>query len=74
MAVMHYIDAIRLAMEEEMARDEDVFMLGEDVGYKGGVFTTTKGLLEKFGPERVLDTPLSESASPARRSAPRCTA
>jgi len=61
MTVMHYIDAIRLAMEEEMARDEDVFILGEDVGYKGGVFTTTKGLLEKFGPERVLDTPLSES-------------
>lgn len=62
MAVMDYIDAIRLAMKEEMARDEDVFVLGEDVGYKGGVFTTTKGLLEQFGEARVLDTPLSESA------------
>jgi len=59
---MEYIDAIRLAMKEELARDERVFVLGEDVGYKGGVFTTTKGLLEQFGEARVLDTPLSESA------------
>ena len=44
MAVMEYIDAIRLAMKEEMERDENVFILGEDVGLKGGVFTTTKGL------------------------------
>ena len=43
MAVMEYIDAIRLAMKEEMERDENVFILGEDVGLKGGVFTTTKG-------------------------------
>ena len=62
MAVMEYIDAIRLAMKEEMERDEDVFVLGEDVGVKGGVFTTTKGLYEQFGEERVLDTPLAESA------------
>ncbi|QHT60463.1 alpha-ketoacid dehydrogenase subunit beta [Paenibacillus lycopersici] len=62
MPKMDYIDAIRLAMKEEMERDEDVFVLGEDVGYKGGVFTTTKGLLERFGEARVLDTPLSESA------------
>src|SRR6476620_6038779 len=62
MAVMEYIDAIRLAMKEEMERDEDVFVLGEDVGLKGGVFTTTKGLQEQFGEMRVMDTPLAESA------------
>ncbi|MEK5060100.1 alpha-ketoacid dehydrogenase subunit beta [Paenibacillus sp. FSL H7-0326] len=62
MAVMEYIDAIRLAMKEEMERDEFVFVLGEDVGVKGGVFTTTKGLQDQFGEMRVMDTPLSESA------------
>ncbi|MFC4777482.1 alpha-ketoacid dehydrogenase subunit beta [Paenibacillus sp. GCM10023252] len=62
MPVMEYIDAIRLAMKEEMQRDEDVFVLGEDVGVKGGVFTTTKGLLEQFGEMRAMDTPLAESA------------
>ncbi|ANF97512.1 alpha-ketoacid dehydrogenase subunit beta [Paenibacillus bovis] len=62
MAMMEYIDAIRLAMKEEMALDENVFVLGEDVGVKGGVFTTTKGLQEVYGEERVMDTPLSESA------------
>ena len=62
MAMMEYIDAIRLAMKEEMALDENVFVLGEDVGVKGGVFTTTKGLQEVYGEDRVIDTPLSESA------------
>ncbi|QHW30259.1 alpha-ketoacid dehydrogenase subunit beta [Paenibacillus rhizovicinus] len=62
MPKMDYIDAIRLAMKEEMERDEDVFVLGEDVGFKGGVFTTTKGLLDQFGEARVMDTPLAESA------------
>lgn len=62
MPVMEYIDAIRLAMKEEMLLDENVFVLGEDVGVKGGVFTTTKGLQEQFGELRVMDTPLSESA------------
>ena len=62
MAEMEYIDAIRLAMKEEMERDETVFVLGEDVGVKGGVFTTTKGLMDQFGEMRVMDTPLSESA------------
>lgn len=62
MAVMDYISAIRLAMKEEMEQDDDVFVLGEDVGRKGGVFTTTKGLIEQFGGQRVLDTPLAESA------------
>lgn len=62
MPVMEYIDAIRLAMKEEMERDENVFVMGEDVGVKGGVFTTTKGLMEQFGEMRVMDTPLAESA------------
>lgn len=62
MPVMEYIDAIRLAMKEEMELDENVFVLGEDVGLKGGVFTTTKGLQEQFGEDRVMDTPLAESA------------
>ncbi|OMF35306.1 alpha-ketoacid dehydrogenase subunit beta [Paenibacillus sp. FSL H8-0548] len=62
MAVIEYIDAIRQAMKEELERDADVFVLGEDVGLKGGVFTTTKGLQEQFGEARVLDTPLAESA------------
>ncbi|MFL1672231.1 alpha-ketoacid dehydrogenase subunit beta [Paenibacillus dendritiformis] len=62
MAVIDYIDAIRTAMKEEMERDASVFVLGEDVGVKGGVFTTTKGLYEQFGEARSLDTPLAESA------------
>jgi len=59
---MTYLEAIRSAMEEEMERDEEVFVLGEDVGVKGGVFGATKGLHEKFGELRALDTPLAESA------------
>ncbi|MFE6167392.1 alpha-ketoacid dehydrogenase subunit beta [Viridibacillus arvi] len=62
MAVLSYIDAITLAMKEEMERDERVFILGEDVGRKGGVFKATQGLYDQFGEERVLDTPLAESA------------
>jgi 2-oxoisovalerate dehydrogenase E1 component beta subunit len=62
MAVMNYIDAITLAMKEEMERDENVFVLGEDVGKKGGVFKATQGLYDQFGEDRVLDTPLAESA------------
>lgn len=57
-----YLEAIRQALWEEMDRDERVFMLGEDIGVYGGAFKVTKGFLEKFGPERVIDTPLSESA------------
>ena len=62
MAIMSYIDAITLAMKEEMERDENVFVLGEDVGKKGGVFKATQGLYDQFGEDRVLDTPLAESA------------
>ncbi|MFS0635739.1 alpha-ketoacid dehydrogenase subunit beta [Mesobacillus foraminis] len=62
MAVISYIDAVTMAIEEEMSRDSKVFVLGEDVGKKGGVFKATQGLYEKFGEERVIDTPLAESA------------
>ena len=62
MAIMSYIEAINLAMKEEMERDGNVFVLGEDVGQKGGVFKATAGLYEQFGEYRSLDTPLSESA------------
>lgn len=61
MAVITYLEAIRSAMQEEMQRDENVFVLGEDVG-KGGVLNATKGLRDQFGEARVLDTPLAESA------------
>lgn len=54
------VQAINLALSEEMAKDKDVIVLGEDVGRDGGVFRVTEGLLERFGPERVMDTPLSE--------------
>jgi 2-oxoisovalerate dehydrogenase E1 component beta subunit len=57
-----YLEAIRQALWEEMDRDGRVFMLGEDIGVYGGAFKITKGFLDKFGPERVIDTPLSESA------------
>lgn len=56
-----YIRAIRDALYEEMKRDENVFILGEDVGLLGGAFKATEGLQEEFGPERVIDTPISES-------------
>jgi acetoin:2,6-dichlorophenolindophenol oxidoreductase subunit beta len=57
-----YIRAITEALNEEMARDEDVFIIGEDVGGPGGAFSATKGLLETYGERRVKDTPISESA------------
>ncbi|MCG3116523.1 MAG: alpha-ketoacid dehydrogenase subunit beta [Candidatus Manganitrophus sp. SA1] len=56
-----YIKAIHDAMFEEMKRDENVFLLGEDVGILGGAFKATEGLLQEFGPERVIDTPIAES-------------
>jgi 2-oxoisovalerate dehydrogenase E1 component beta subunit len=57
-----YIEAITQAMAEEMARDERVFLMGEDVGAYGGAFKTSAGLIERFGPGRVIDTPISEIA------------
>ncbi|WJE49614.1 alpha-ketoacid dehydrogenase subunit beta [Peribacillus frigoritolerans] len=62
MAVISYIEAVIMAMREEMERDSRVFVLGEDVGVKGGVFKATSGLYEQFGEQRVIDTPLAESA------------
>jgi 2-oxoisovalerate dehydrogenase E1 component beta subunit len=61
MADKRFIDAIHDALYEEMARDERVVVLGEDVGRKGGVFGVTDGLYDAFGDARVLDTPLAES-------------
>lgn len=54
--------AMAEAIAQEMEKNQDVFVLGEDVGKYGGIFGSTEGLLEKFGPERIMDTPISESA------------
>ena len=62
MPLMTYLDAIHQGIWEEMERDSSVFLLGEDIGAYGGAFKVTAGMLEKFGPERVIDTPISESA------------
>jgi 2-oxoisovalerate dehydrogenase E1 component beta subunit len=55
------IEAINLALHHEMARDDNVVVLGEDIGRNGGVFRATVNLLDKFGPERIIDTPLAET-------------
>jgi pyruvate/2-oxoglutarate/acetoin dehydrogenase E1 component len=55
-----YLEAVREALQQEMRRDERVFLLGEDLGIYGGAFGVTMGMLEEFGPERVIDTPISE--------------
>ena len=60
MAEITMIDAIRQAMDDELARDENVFIVGEDVGKRGGVFRATVGLFDKYGGERVIDSPLAE--------------
>ena len=57
-----YVDAIREGLREEMARDERVFLIGEDIGVYGGAFKVTDGLVGEFGEERVIDTPISETA------------
>jgi 2-oxoisovalerate dehydrogenase E1 component beta subunit len=62
MAATTYIDALARAMREEMERDPSVFLLGEDIGAYGGAFKATRGFLERFGEERVIDTPISEAA------------
>jgi len=56
-----YLEAVREAMTQEMQRDPEVFLFGEDVGVYGGAFGVSKGMLEMFGPERVRDTPISEA-------------
>lgn len=58
MSKMSYIEAIQQAQDLAMEHDNNVFILGEDVGRKGGVFGATRGLQDKYGVERVIDTPL----------------
>lgn len=57
-----YLEAVREAMSMEMRENEDVFILGEDIGVYGGAFGVTRGMIEEFGPERVRNTPISEAA------------
>jgi pyruvate/2-oxoglutarate/acetoin dehydrogenase E1 component len=62
MATMTYLQAISSALRDELRADERVFVMGEDVGVFGGAFKVTDGFFEEFGPDRVMDTPLAESA------------
>jgi len=55
-------EAVREALREELRRDEDVFLIGEDIGFYGGTNKVTEGLWQEFGPERIMDTPISEAA------------
>lgn len=61
MAELNLVEAVRDALETEMANDDDVLVMGEDVGVDGGVFRATDGLIDKYGEDRVIDTPLAES-------------
>ena len=61
MAEMSFRDALRLTLREELQADENVILMGEDIGAYGGSYSVTKGLFEEFGPERIMDTPISES-------------
>ena len=62
MTMMSYREAMRVALRAALLADERVFLMGEDVGHYGGCYAVSKGLLAEFGPERIRDTPLSESA------------
>jgi 2-oxoisovalerate dehydrogenase E1 component beta subunit len=62
MPELTYLEAIRDGLREEMERDDRVLLLGEDIGAYGGAFKVTEGLQQRFGPERVIDTPVSEAA------------
>lgn len=57
-----YLEAVREALSEAMRENEDVFVMGEDIGVYGGAFGVTRGMIEEFGPERIRNTPISESA------------
>src|ERR1041384_1208905 len=57
-----YLEAIRQGLWEEMERDPAVFCIGEDIGIYGGAFKVTEGFVDRFGPERIVDTPIAESA------------
>ena len=62
MTIKTVLEAVHDAMQEEMTRDKTVFILGEDIGARGGVFLATEGFLQEFGEDRVIDTPLAESS------------
>ena len=62
MATMTYREAVRDAMSEAMRRDDDVFVMGEDIAEMGGSMGVTQGMLDEFGPDRVRNTPISEMA------------
>ncbi len=62
MATVTYLEPIHQGLWEEMERDPNVFCIGEDIGIYGGAFKVTDGLIDRFGPERVIDTPIAESA------------
>lgn len=62
MPTVTYLEAIRSGISEEMERDSTVFCIGEDIGIYGGAFKVTEGFIDRFGPERVIDTPIAESA------------
>ena len=62
MPTLTYLEAIRQGIWEEMVRDPSVFCIGEDIGIYGGAFKVTDGFIDRFGPERVIDTPIAESA------------
>ena len=61
MVEMRLIEAVRAGLQEEMAADPGVFIIGQDIGINGGVFRVTEGLLQEFGADRVIDSPLAES-------------
>src|SRR5256885_5954820 len=60
MATLTYRDALNQALREEMQRDADVFLMGEEVGVYQGAYKVSRGLLEEFGPKRIVDTPIAE--------------
>ena len=68
MAMQTYVQTVARTLDEEMARDERVVVLGQDVGKRGGVFLATEKLFDRYGPDRVMDTPLSEAAIMELRS------
>src|SRR5688500_17717987 len=61
MPAIQFREALRAAMTEEMERDENVFLMGEEVAEYDGAYKVSKGMLERFGPKRIIDTPISES-------------
>src|SRR3954452_24838401 len=67
MPVIQFREALRAAMTEEMERDENVFLMGEEVAQYNGAYKVSEGMLDKFGPKRVIDTPISAAAFSGRR-------